>query len=53
MKNNANLEMLETQSLKYILKNAILDNKEKTRNGFVKFVKVVWPDYVEGKRHRI
>ena len=53
MKNISNLESLDTQTLKYILKNAILDNQEKTQNDFLKFVKVVWPDFVEGKHHRI
>ena len=49
----SNLESLDTQTLKYILKNAILDKQEKTQNDFLSFVKVVWPDFVEGKHHRI
>jgi len=49
----SNLESLDTQTLKYILKNALLDKQEKTQNDFLTFVKAVWPDFVEGKHHRI
>ena len=45
----SNLESLDTQTLKYILKNALLDKQEKTQNDFLSFVKAVWPDFVEGK----
>ena len=48
-----NLEKLDTQTLKYILKNAILEKQEKSQNDFLTFVKTVWPDFVEGKHHRI
>ena len=47
------LETLDTQSLKYILKNALLDKQEKSQNDFLSFVKTVWPDFIEGKHHRI
>ena len=53
MKNISNLESLDTRTLKYILKNALLDKQEKTQNDFLTFVKAVWPDFVEGKHHRI
>jgi predicted phage terminase large subunit-like protein len=53
MKNISNLDSLDTQTLKYILKNALLDKQEKTQNDFLTFVKAVWPDFVEGKHHRI
>ena len=53
MKNISNLDSLDTQTLKYILKNAVLDKQEKTQNDFLTFVKAVWPDFVEGKHHRI
>ena len=49
----SNFESLDTQTLKYILKNAILDKQEKAQNDFLTFVKTVWPDFVEGKHHRI
>ena len=49
----SNLDSLHTQTLKYILKNALLDKQEKTQNDFLTFVKAVWPDFVEGKHHRI
>ena len=47
------LEELDTQTLKYILKNALLEKQEKAQNDFLTFVKNVWPDFVEGKHHRI
>tara|TARA_R110002020_G_scaffold426978_2_gene636331 strand:- start:45 stop:1511 length:1467 start_codon:yes stop_codon:yes gene_type:complete len=47
------LEELDTQTLKYILKNALLEKQEKTQKDFLTFVKSVWPDFVEGKHHRI
>ena len=53
MKNISDLEKLDTRTLKYILKNALLDKQEKTQNDFLSFVKAVWPDFVEGKHHRI
>ncbi len=49
----SNLETLDTQTLKYILKNALLDKQEKSQNDFLSFVKTVWPDFVEGKHHKI
>ena len=49
----SNLETLDTQTLKYILKNALLDKQEKSQNDFLSFVKTVWPDFIEGKHHRI
>ena len=47
------LESLDTQTLKYILKNALLDKQEKSQKDFLSFVKTVWPDFIEGKHHRI
>ena len=49
----SNLESLDTQTLKYILKNALLDKQEKSQKDFLSFVKTVWPDFIEGKHHRI
>ena len=49
----SNLESLDTQTLKYILKNALLDKQEKAQNDFLSFVKTVWPDFIEGKHHQI
>ena len=48
-----NLESLDTQTLKYILKNAILDKQEESQKDFLKFVKSVWPEFIEGKHHKI
>jgi len=53
MKTISNLDSLDTKTLKYILKNAVLDKQEKTQKDFLTFVKAVWPDFVEGKHHRI
>tara|TARA_R100001460_G_scaffold3206_2_gene9700 strand:+ start:1881 stop:3344 length:1464 start_codon:yes stop_codon:yes gene_type:complete len=47
------LEELDTQTLKYILKNKLLEKQEASQKDFLKFVKTVWPDFVEGKHHRI
>ena len=49
----SNLETLDTQTLKYILKNALLDKQEKSQKDFLKFVKTVWPEFVEGNHHKI
>ena len=47
------LDKLDTQTLKYILKNAVLEKQEKAQNDFMTFVKQVWPEFVEGKHHKI
>ena len=47
------LESLDTQTLKDILKNAVLEKQEKAQNDFMSFVKQVWPEFVEGKHHKI
>ena len=49
----SNIESLDTQTLKFILKNALLDKQEKAQGDFLSFVKTVWPDFIEGKHHRI
>jgi len=53
MKNISKLESLDTQTLKYILKNALLDKQEATQKDFLSFVKTVWPDFIEGYHHKI
>ena len=53
MQNVSNLENLDTQTLKYILKNAVVQKQEETQSDFLKFVKTVWPEFVEGKHHKI
>ena len=53
MKNISKLESLDTQTLKYILKKALLDKQEATQKDFLSFVKSVWPDFVEGYHHKI
>jgi len=53
MKNVSQLEKLDTQTLKYILKNAVVEKQEDTQADFMKFVKTVWPEFIEGKHHKI
>ena len=48
-----NLEKLDTQTLKYLLKSKLLEKQEESQKDFLKFVKTVWPEFVEGKHHRI
>jgi len=48
-----NLESLDTQTLKYILKNKLLEKQEDTQSDFLKFVKAVWPEFIEGNHHKI
>ena len=48
MKNISDLEKLDTQTLKYILKNKLLDRQDSLQNSFLGFVKEVWPDFVQG-----
>ena len=49
MKNISDLDKLDTQTLKYILKNKLLEKQERNQNNFLGFVKEVWPDFVQGK----
>jgi len=53
MKNISDLEKLDTQTLKYLLKNAVVKKQEEVQSDFLKFVKTVWPEFVEGKHHKI
>ena len=53
MENISNLDKLDTQTLKYILKNKLLEKQERNQNDFLGFVKEVWPEFVEGYHHRI
>ena len=53
MENVSKLESLDTNTLKLILKNALDDKREKIQGDFLTFVKTVWPEFVEGKHHKI
>ena len=53
MENISQLEKLDTQTLKYLLKNAVVEKQEKTQGDFMKFVKTVWPEFIEGNHHKI
>ena len=47
MENVSNLESLDTNSLKLILRKALVERQEDTQADFLKFVKSVWPDFIE------
>ena len=53
MENNSQLESLDTNTLKLILKNAMEETREKQQGDFMQFVKKVWPEFIEGKHHKI
>ena len=53
MENVSKLESLDTNTLKLILKNALEEKREKAQGDFLTFVKTVWPEFVEGKHHKI
>ena len=53
METVSNLESLDTNTLKLILKNALEQKREIAQGDFIKFVKQVWPEFVEGKHHKI
>ena len=53
MENVSKLESLDTNTLKLILKSKLEEKREKAQGDFMTFVKSVWPDFVEGKHHRI
>ena len=53
MKNISDLDKLDTQTLKYILKSKLLEKQERNQNNFLGFVKEVWPDFVQGYHHKI
>ena len=53
MENVLDLESLDTNSLKLLLKDAMDKKREIAQGDFLKFVKEVWPDFIEGKHHKI
>ena len=53
METASTLDKLDTQTLKYILKNETVKKQELIQADFLKFVKVVWPEFIEGKHHKI
>ena len=53
MENVSKLESLDTNTLKLILKNALDDKREKIQGDFLTFVKTVWPEFIDGKHHKI
>ena len=48
-----NLEKLDTQTLKYLLRSKLLEKQADTQADFLKFVKAVWPEFIEGNHHKI
>ena len=53
MKKPSNLESLDTNTLKLILKNAVEEKREGQQADFLTFVKTVWPEFIEGSHHKI
>ena len=53
MENISNIESLDTNTLKLILRKALVERQEDTQADFLKFVKSVWPDFIEGYHHKI
>ena len=53
MENISNLESLDTNSLKLILRKALVEKQEKGQKDFLQFVKMVWPDFVQGHHHKV
>ena len=53
METFSNIESLDTNTLKLILRKALAEKQEKAQNDFLSFVKEVWPDFIEGHHHRI
>ena len=53
MENNSQLESLDTNTLKLILKNAVEETREKQQGDFMQFVKQVWPEFIEGKHPKM
>ena len=53
MKNISNLESLDTNTLKLILRKALVEKQEKGQKDFLQFVKMVWPEFVQGHHHKV
>ena len=53
MKNISNLESLDTNTLKLILRKSLVERQEKGQKDFLQFVKMVWPDFVQGHHHKV
>ena len=53
MKNISNLESLDTNTLKLILRKALVEKQEKGQKDFLQFVKMVWPEFIQGYHHKI
>ena len=53
MENISNLETLDTNTLKLILRKALVEKQEKGQKDFLQFVKMVWPEFVQGHHHKV
>jgi predicted phage terminase large subunit-like protein len=53
METFSNLESLDTNTLKLILRNAVAEKQEKGQNDFLSFVKWVWPEFIQGHHHKV
>jgi hypothetical protein len=53
MENVSTLESLDTNTLKLLLRGELAKKQEASQEDFLTFVKSVWPDFIEGKHHKI
>jgi predicted phage terminase large subunit-like protein len=53
MENISNLESLDTNTLKLILRKSLVEKQEKGQKDFLQFVKMVWPEFVQGHHHKV
>ena len=53
MENISNLESLDTNTLKLILRKSLVEQQEKGQNNFLSFVKMVWPEFIQGHHHKV
>ena len=53
MENISHLEGLDTNTLRLILRKALVEQQEKGQKDFLEFVKMVWPDFIQGHHHKV
>ena len=53
MENVSTLESLDTNTLKLLLRDELAKKQEASQEDFLTFVKSVWPDFIQGKHHKI
>ena len=51
--NNNKFSKYSDEELRIMLAIAMHDDQLKAKNDFLHFVKMVWPDFIDGYHHRI